>query len=149
MVTPLDPRIKRIRQEEKEAREAKKKKGKVNDVDAKAEAEKKRLEEEAKKKEEEEKVGFKATMLTHLTYKFNRLLLRELKRRRQKLQLPTLRRRHVGRSELWKAHKIPRHLQSLLLSRTSDLSTRITRLSITLFLTHIIALLSYVFYYFS
>lgn len=148
MVTPLDPRIKRIRQEEKEAREAKKKKGKVNDVDAKAEAEKKRLEEEAKKKEEEEKVGIKATMMTYLAHKFNRLLLRELKRRRQKLQLPTLRRRHVGRSELWKAHKIPRHLQSLLLSRASDSSTRITRLSLALFLTHIIALLSYVFYYY-
>lgn len=118
-MTPLDPRIKRIRQEEKEAREAKKKKGKVNDVDAKAEAEKKRLEEEAKKKEEEEKVGFKATVMTYLAYKFNRLLPRELKRRRQRLQLPTLRRRHVGRSELWKAHKIPGHLQSLLLSRAS------------------------------
>lgn len=145
-MTPLDPRIKRIRQEEKEAREAKKKKGKVNDVDAKAEAEKKRLEEEAKKKEEEEKVGFKATIMTYLAYKFNRLLPRELKRRKQKLQLPTLRRRHVGRSELWKAHKIPGHLRSLLLSRASDSSTRITRLSLALFLTHIIALLSYVFY---
>lgn len=112
MVTPLDPRIKRIRQEEKEAREAKKKKGKVNDVDAKAEAEKKRLEEEAKKKEEEEKVSFTAIMMSCLAHKFNRLLLRELKRKRQKLQLPMLRKRHVGRSELWKAHEIPRHLQS-------------------------------------
>jgi len=52
----VDPRIKRIKQEEKEAREAKKKKGtaKVNGADQKAEEEKKRLEEEAKKKEDEE-----------------------------------------------------------------------------------------------
>lgn len=56
----VDPRIKRIKQEEKDAREAKKKsKGKTNGTATpKAEdlAEKKRLEEEAKKKDEEDKV---------------------------------------------------------------------------------------------
>lgn len=58
----LDPRIKRIKQEEKEAREAKKKgkTGAANGLSAKqkAEEEKKKAEEEAKKKEEEEKVRF-------------------------------------------------------------------------------------------
>ncbi len=56
----VDPRIKRIRQEEKEAREAKKRSKGVNgnSLDAKqqAEEEKRKAEEEAKKKEEEEKV---------------------------------------------------------------------------------------------
>lgn len=55
----VDPRIKRIRQEEKEAREAKKKgKSQVNGQDAKlkAEEEKRKAEEEAKRKEEEEAV---------------------------------------------------------------------------------------------
>ena len=54
----VDPRIKRIKQEEKEARETKKR-GKVGTPQyqkAKEEEEKKRAEEEAKKKEEEEKV---------------------------------------------------------------------------------------------
>ncbi|KAI0080479.1 DnaJ-domain-containing protein [Panus rudis PR-1116 ss-1] len=58
----LDPRIKRIKQEEKAAREAKKKgkTGAVNGLSKKQqeEEEKKRLEEEAKRKEEEEKVQF-------------------------------------------------------------------------------------------
>ncbi|RPD52777.1 DnaJ-domain-containing protein [Lentinus tigrinus ALCF2SS1-7] len=57
----VDPRIKRIRQEEKEAREAKKRnKGGVNgsvDAKQKAEEEKRKAEEEAKKKEEEEKIA--------------------------------------------------------------------------------------------
>ncbi|KAI0640449.1 DnaJ domain-containing protein [Trametes meyenii] len=56
----VDPRIKRIRQEEKEAREAKKKnKGQANGVPAKqkAEEEKRKAEEELKRKEEEEKVA--------------------------------------------------------------------------------------------
>ncbi|PSS29803.1 hypothetical protein PHLCEN_2v2699 [Hermanssonia centrifuga] len=57
----VDPRIKRIKQEEKDAREAKKKvkASGPNGVAAKqqAEEEKKRAEEEAKKKEEEEKVA--------------------------------------------------------------------------------------------
>ncbi|KAI0826068.1 hypothetical protein BC629DRAFT_1603895 [Irpex lacteus] len=57
----LDPRIKRIKQEEKEAREAKKKgkTGAANGLSAKqkAEEEKKKAEEEAKKKEEEEKIA--------------------------------------------------------------------------------------------
>jgi len=55
----LDPRIKRIKQEEKEAREAKKKNRGPNSVtEAKAKAEEKqKAEEEAKKKEEEEKVA--------------------------------------------------------------------------------------------
>ncbi|KAH9848041.1 hypothetical protein C2E23DRAFT_871461 [Lenzites betulinus] len=56
----VDPRIKRIRQEEKEAREAKKKgKGQVNGQNAKqkAEEDKRKAEEEAKRKEEEEKVA--------------------------------------------------------------------------------------------
>ena len=55
----LDPRIKRIKQEEKEAREAKKKaRSGQNGLNAKqkAEEEKKKAEEEAKKKEEAEKV---------------------------------------------------------------------------------------------
>jgi len=67
MAMAVDPRIKRIKQEEKEAREAKKKgKGKsdgtatpkVEDL-----AEKKRLEEEAKKKDEEEKAAKKKEKL--------------------------------------------------------------------------------------
>ena len=55
----VDPRMKRIKQEEKEAREAKKKKGKVNGAPSKAQLEeqKRKEEEEAKRKEEEEKVG--------------------------------------------------------------------------------------------
>jgi len=54
----LDPRIKRIKQEEKEAREAKKKaKNPVADNKAKLEEEKKKAEEEAKKKEEEDKIA--------------------------------------------------------------------------------------------
>ncbi|KAI1790058.1 DnaJ-domain-containing protein [Ganoderma leucocontextum] len=59
----VDPRIKRIRQEEKEAREAKKKgKGGVNGAGGgnskqNAEEEKRKAEEEAKKKEEEEQVA--------------------------------------------------------------------------------------------
>lgn len=55
----LDPRIKRIKQEEKEAREAKKKTKGGNsaaDVQAKVEEEKRKAE-EAKRKEEEEKVA--------------------------------------------------------------------------------------------
>ncbi|KAH9927541.1 DnaJ domain-containing protein [Amylocystis lapponica] len=56
----LDPRIKKIKQEEKEAREAKKKaKGGVNGISQKQkeEEEKKAAEEAAKQKEEEEKVA--------------------------------------------------------------------------------------------
>ncbi|KAH7925331.1 DnaJ-domain-containing protein [Leucogyrophana mollusca] len=56
----LDPRIKRIKQEEKEARDAKKKNKGGNDAasaKAKAEEEKRKAEEEAKKKEEEEKIA--------------------------------------------------------------------------------------------
>ncbi|KAI9569341.1 hypothetical protein HD554DRAFT_608948 [Boletus coccyginus] len=56
----LDPRIKRIKQEEKEMREAKKKnKGGVSAAEAKAKAEeeKRKAEEEAKRKEEEEKIA--------------------------------------------------------------------------------------------
>ena len=55
----VDPRIKRIKQEEKEAREAKKKnRGAQNGANnkQKAEEEKKKAEEEAKQKEEDEKV---------------------------------------------------------------------------------------------
>lgn len=54
----VDPRIKRIKQEEKEAREAKRKgkTGTPQNQKAKEEEEKKRAEEEAKKKEETEKV---------------------------------------------------------------------------------------------
>ena len=55
----VDPRIKRIKQEEKETREAKKKtKGGVPaNQKAKQEEDKKKAEEEAKRKEEEEKVS--------------------------------------------------------------------------------------------
>jgi len=55
----IDPRIKRIKQEEKEAREAKRrgKAGTPQDQKAKEEEEKKKAEEEARKKEEEEKVA--------------------------------------------------------------------------------------------
>ncbi|EGN92152.1 hypothetical protein SERLA73DRAFT_147596 [Serpula lacrymans var. lacrymans S7.3] len=56
----LDPRIKRIKQEEKEAREAKKKnKNGLTPANqkAKAEEEKRKAEEEAKKKEEEETIA--------------------------------------------------------------------------------------------
>lgn len=53
----LDPRIKRIKQEEKDAREAKKKaKAPAQSTKAKEEEEKKKAEEDAKKKEEEEAV---------------------------------------------------------------------------------------------
>lgn len=60
MTLALDPRIKRIKQEEKEAREAKKKNKAGNsaaELKAKAEEEKRRAEEEAKRKEEEEKTA--------------------------------------------------------------------------------------------
>ncbi|KAG8215972.1 hypothetical protein J3R82DRAFT_7955 [Butyriboletus roseoflavus] len=56
----LDPRIKRIKQEEKEAREAKKKNKGGNtapEVKAKTDEDKRKAEEEAKRKEEEEKVA--------------------------------------------------------------------------------------------
>ncbi|KAJ8590512.1 DnaJ-domain-containing protein [Rhizopogon salebrosus TDB-379] len=56
----LDPRIKRIKQEEKDAREAKKKsKGGMSAAEqkVKAEEEKRKAEEEAKRKEEEDKVA--------------------------------------------------------------------------------------------
>ena len=57
----VDPRIKRIKQEEKDARDAKKrgKAGTPQNLKAKEEEEKKKAEEEAKKNEEEEMVrGF-------------------------------------------------------------------------------------------
>jgi len=56
----LDPRIKRIKQEEKDAREAKKKnKGGLSPAEqkAKAEEEKRKAEEEAKRKEEDDKAA--------------------------------------------------------------------------------------------
>jgi len=54
----VDPRIKRIKQEEKEAREAKKRgrAGTPQNQKAKEEEEKKKAEEDARKKEEEDKV---------------------------------------------------------------------------------------------
>jgi hypothetical protein len=65
----VDPRIKRIKQEEKDAREAKKKtKGGVPaNQKAKLEDEKKKAEEEAKQKEEEEKVRLALQLPTLLS----------------------------------------------------------------------------------
>lgn len=96
----LDPRIKRIKQEEKAAREAKKKgkTGAQNGVDnkQKEEEEKKKAEEEAKKKEEEEKVSnntLPSRKLSLIT--FVRLPVR--RRRKPRPPLPTLRRRLGGK----------------------------------------------------
>jgi hypothetical protein len=73
----LDPRIKRIKQEEKEAREAKKKsKSQIPGKKTKEEEEeeKRRAEEEAKRKEEEEKVRL-AMLCFHIHYVSNRIRL--------------------------------------------------------------------------
>lgn len=98
----VDPRIKRIKQEEKDAREAKKK-GKNGAVDGmsakeKAEAEKKKAEEEAKLKEEEEKVC-SVVVLSCARCLNDAFSSRSpaLKRRKRKLLLPTLRRRLVDK----------------------------------------------------
>lgn len=83
----LDPRIKRIKQEEKEARDAKKK-GKTGGPNGmtdkqKAEEDKKKAEEEAKRKEEEEQVRSPSSWLRAESY-FNlrRSLAQKPKRRR-------------------------------------------------------------------
>lgn len=65
----LDPRIKRIKQEEKDAREAKKKARSGTSTPnpmskAKEEELKKKAEEEAKKKEEDDKVSLARTLLS-------------------------------------------------------------------------------------
>ena len=52
----VDPRMKRIKQEEKEAREAKKKKGKVNGAPSKAQLEEQKRKEEEEAKESESRV---------------------------------------------------------------------------------------------
>lgn len=91
----LDPRIKRIKQEEKEAREAKKKaKNPVADNKAKLEEEKKKAEEEAKKQEELDQVRRSpccclATLLIH----FNHRRSNAQKRRKPRQLLPMLLRR--------------------------------------------------------
>lgn len=93
----VDPRIKRIKQQEKEAREAKKKarSGGQNGLDAKQKEEeaKKKAEEEAKKKEAEDKVcSIHSTgTLEHIETRFFRLLVR--KRKRPKRPPPMRRRR--------------------------------------------------------
>ena len=83
----LDPRIKRIKQEEKEARTAKKNQ-RVNGVVSKQalEDEKKKQEEEAKKKEEDEKVTNFACSLRvdDLFIRVFRRLLERLRRRRKR-----------------------------------------------------------------
>ena len=114
----VDPRIKRIRQEEKEAREAKKKnKGGVNgtmNAKQKAEEEKRKAEEEAKKKEEEEKVRSPVEPCVNVRARRgvrscvsccvadgrcarSRLLAQRQRRRKQRPQMP--RRRRGGNSE--------------------------------------------------
>lgn len=95
----VDPRIKRIKQEEKEAREAKRKGkgGTPQNQKVKEEEEKKKAEEEAKRKEEEEKVRAIAFPLFRLVSRRGRPL--ESKRRKIKPQLPTRRRRLVGLHE--------------------------------------------------
>jgi DnaJ family protein C protein 2 len=96
-----DPRIKRIKQEEKEAREAKRKNKSGTGgglTKAQAEEEKRRAEEEAKVKEEAEKVCFvysnyDAKVVTTFCFLPCRSLKQRRKRRR--LRLPTLRKRHA------------------------------------------------------
>ncbi len=89
----VDPRIKRIKQEEKDAREAKKKvkASGPNGVAAKqqAEEEKKREEEEAKKKEEEEKV--RPYLILPCSLMLNSLLLNRLRAPRPRRPRPLLR----------------------------------------------------------
>ena len=117
----LDPRIKRIKQQEKEAREAKKK-GVTPGAPAKKtkqqeEEEKKKAEEEAKKKEEEEKVSHDAldrmNALSHAPFLIFRLLVR--RPRKLKPLLPTPPRRPDDRQELrrkqGRSHRYP-HLFS-------------------------------------
>lgn len=89
----LDPRIKRIRQEEKEARQAKKRgivsSGLGQKSQGREEEEKKKAEEEARKKEEEEKV----CLIIFSVSSFLNLLLGRLPKqtlRKQKLLLPML-----------------------------------------------------------
>lgn len=102
----LDPRIKRIKEEEKVAREAKKKaKGGVatpTNTKAQAEEEKRKAEEEAKKKEEEDKVRLSNLDISHshvFSYLWPWALCRlpRLRRRRRRLLLRTPRRRLAGR----------------------------------------------------
>src|SRR5262249_14381607 len=89
----LDPRIKRIKQEEKEAREAKKRGGSGKKTKQQEAEEKKKLEEEARKKEEEEKVCEITKFLR--PYVKNVLVVRLLvqRRRRRRLRLRMLRKR--------------------------------------------------------
>lgn len=100
----MDPRIKRIKQQEKEAREAKKrgavKGGPVKKTKAEEEAEKKRLEEEAAQKELAEQVRLHTrhryrTCLSDLSYPFPHNRLLAPRQRRPKLPLPMLPRRLV------------------------------------------------------
>jgi hypothetical protein len=108
----LDPRIKRIKQEEKEAREAKKKtKGGVPvNQKAKQEEDKKKAEEEAKKREEEEKVSYSSHYLMLLDgFWIANLLYRSLARRqrRPKPLLPTRRKRPGDKNVLPKRMVLP------------------------------------------
>ena len=98
----VDPRIKRIKQEEKEAREAKRKNksGAGGGLSkAQVEEEKRRAEEEAKAKEEAEQVCFVYFHKVVPTFLFPcRSLKQRPKRRRQRL--PTLQKRHAVLQEL-------------------------------------------------
>ena len=101
----VDPRIKRIRQEEKEAREAKKKgKGAVNGAGGanskqKAEEEKRKAEEEAKKKEEEDKVRVRRRTTCRVGAALRPVCRSHaLMRRRRRRPLLTRRRRRGERS---------------------------------------------------
>lgn len=126
----VDPRIKRIKQEEKEARDAKKKgkAGALNGVSAKQkeEEDKKKAEEEAKKKEEEEKVTVASFSI------YNSLLTflprsRVLRQRRPRLQLPTPRRRPGGKPALTGTRH---NARSVLCSSSLDLEISVTPLAI-------------------
>ena len=117
----VDPRIKRIKQEEKEARDAKKKgkAGTPQNQKAKEEEEKKRAEEEAKKKEEEEKVGGILPLSFRLVSRCRRSL--GSKRRKIKLRRPTRQRKPAGRRE-------PQNSQPLDNKRWSSSSSHHTKL---------------------
>ena len=105
LVHSLDPRIKRIKQEEKAARDAKKK-GKGQSTPGKKskaeeEAEKKRAEEEAKQKEEAEKVCSSCVCHSDISHGIRCRLLGQ-RPRKQKLQPQMLRKRREDCKELQK-----------------------------------------------
>jgi hypothetical protein len=105
----LDPRIKRIKQQEKEAREAKKRgiapAGPVKKTKQEEEEEKNKAELEAKQKEEEEKVCIQHISVSRFDSQINSLSLLVLRLRNKRLRLLTLQRRLEG-SNAWQKREL-------------------------------------------